>query len=318
MNIVDRLIENTIKTKNPSVIGLDPDIGKIPACYKVCARGENPLEKVADVIYAFNRDVIDTVADLVPAVKPQMAFYEKYGAYGVAAFEKTVAYAKSKGLVVVEDAKRNDIGNTAQAYADGHLGYAELLDGSFSTSFDVDFLTVAPFLGSESLKPFVDVCVKNNKGIFVLVKTSNSSSGEIQDVVTANGMTISQCIAQYVSGQSENFVGRYGYSSIGAVVGATYPQEAVMLRKMMPRSYFLVPGYGAQGGGAKDILPCFHSDGLGAIVNSSRGILYTHMCDDERAQCSREEYLLSVKTAALQMQANIYSVLKKEFPLMVY
>jgi len=318
MNVVDKLIENTIKTKNPSIIGLDPDIRKIPACFKVNAESNNPFEAVANVIYEFNRDVIDTVADLVPAVKPQMAFYEKYGSFGVAAFEKTIAYAKSKGLVVVEDAKRNDIGNTAVAYADGHLGCVELLDGSLTPSFDAGFLTVTPFLGRESLHPFIDVCIKNNKGIFILVKTSNTSSGEIQDVVTSDGMTISQSIAQYVSEQADTFMGKHGYSAIGAVVGATYPEEAVSLRKLMPRSYFLVPGYGAQGGGAKDILPCFNADGLGAIVNSSRGILYTHMSNEERAQCSRQEYLLSVKAATLQMQKDIYSVLKNEYRHMIY
>ena len=318
MNVVDKLIENTIRTKNPSVIGLDPDIGKIPACYKVNAKSNNPFEAVANVIYEFNRDVIDTVADLVPAVKPQMAFYEKYGSYGVAAFEKTVAYAKSKGLVVIEDAKRNDIGNTAQAYADGHLGCVELLDGSHTPSIDADFLTVTPFLGSESLHPFIDVCVKNSKGIFVLVKTSNTSSGEIQDVVASDGMTISQSIAKYVSEQADTFTGEHGYSSIGAVVGATYPEEAVSLRKLMPKSYFLVPGYGAQGGGAKDILPCFNADGLGAIVNSSRGILYAHMTDEQRLKCSRQEYLQSVLLATKQMKNEIYHVLKSNCSAMKY
>lgn len=318
MNVVDKLIENTIRTKNPSVIGLDPDIGKIPACYKVNVKRNLSFEAVANVIYEFNRDVIDTVADLVPAVKPQMAFYEKYGSYGVAAFEKTVSYAKSKGLVVVEDAKRNDIGNTAQAYADGHLGCVELLDGSRASSIDADFLTVAPFLGSESLHPFIDVCVKNSKGIFVLVKTSNTSSGEIQDVVNSDGMTISQSIAQYVSKQADTFIGEHGYSSIGSVVGATYPEEAASLRKLMPRSYFLVPGYGAQGAGAKDILPCFNEDGLGAIVNSSRGILYAHMSETERQKCSRNEYLQNVVTATITMKNEIYDVLKKNYTNMVY
>ena len=318
MNVADKLIENTIRTKNPSVIGLDPDIGKIPACYKVNTKSNNPFEAVANVIYEFNRDVIDTIAEYVPAVKPQIAFYEKYGSYGIAAFEKTVEYAKSKGLVVITDAKRNDIGNTARAYANGHLGCVELLDGSYSSSIDADFLTVTPFLGSESLNPFIDVCIKNNKGIFVLVKTSNTSSGEIQDVITSEGMTISQSIAQYVSEQADTFSGAHGYSSIGAVVGATYPEEAVLLRKIMPKSYFLVPGYGVQGGGAKDVLPCFNADGLGAIVNSSRGILYTHMSNEERLQCSRQEYLLNVKAATLQMQVDIYSALKKEYQQMIY
>ncbi|MBQ9121316.1 MAG: orotidine-5'-phosphate decarboxylase, partial [Clostridia bacterium] len=234
------------------------------------------------------------------------------------AFEKTVAYSKSKGLVVIEDAKRNDIGNTAGAYADGHLGCVELLDGSRTSSIDADFLTVTPFLGSESLHPFIHVCVENSKGIFVLVKTSNTSSGEIQDVVTSDGMTISQSIAKYVSEQADAFIGEHGYSSIGAVVSATYPEEAVSLRKLMSKSYLLVPGYGAQGGGAKDILPCFNEDGLGAIVNSSRGILYTHMTNEERAQCTRHEYLLNVRSATLQMQEDIYTILKNEYRQMIY
>ena len=318
MKMVDRLIESIIRRKNPTVVGLDPDIGKIPACYKDASQNEDPRAAVAEVITTFNRDVIDTIADLVPAVKPQMAFYEKYGSFGVAAFEKTVAYAKAKGLVVIEDAKRNDIGNTAKAYADGHLGMVELLDGTKSPSVDADFLTVTPFLGSESLSPFVETCVKYDKGVFVLVKTSNPASGEIQDVVTPGGKTISQMIAAYVAEQAEACVGERGYSPIGAVVGATYPGEVAELRRLMPRSYFLVPGYGAQGGGARDILPCFREDGLGAVVNSSRGILYTHMKDRERATCSRQEYLAGVKAAAKEMQKDIYAALKSEYPKMVY
>ena len=318
MNIVDKLIYNTIKTKNPSVIGLDPDMGKIPDCYKTNCGDKHPFEAVSEVIYNFNRDIIDTVSDIVPAVKPQIAFYEKYGSYGVAAFEKTASYAKSKELVVIADAKRNDIGNTAKAYAEGHLGRVKLLDGASAPSFDNDFLTVTPFLGSESLQPFVDVCLENNKGIFVLVKTSNASSGEIQDVMTSEGFTVSQSIAKYVALHARSFTGRYGYSPIGAVVGATYPEEAARLRTIMPKSYFLVPGYGAQGGSAKDILPCFNPDGLGALVNSSRGILYSHTDEKKRALCSREEYLQKVRDAAIFMQTEIYEALSNAYPDMVY
>jgi len=319
MNSVDRLIENTIKTKNPTVVGLDPDISKMPDCYKKCPnRDRLPLETVADAIFEYNRDIIDSIYDLVPGVKPQMAFYEKYGFRGVAAFEKTVEYAKSKGLVVIEDAKRNDIGNTAKAYAEGHLGCVELLDGSKIPSYDADFLTVTPFLGSESLNPFIDECKINEKGIFVLVKTSNSSSGEIQDVITKDGDKISQRIAKYISRCANECIGKYGYSSIGAVVGATYPEEAVELRRLMPASYFLVPGFGAQGGGADDVVPCFNPDGLGAVVNSSRGILYSHMTDAERKYCNRDTYLKSVRNAVISMINDIYNALKCKYPNMLY
>lgn len=319
MNIVDKLIERIIKTKNPTVVGLDPDLRQLPMCYKRPAKpSENAMAAVADVIYAFNRDIIDTVASLVPAVKPQVAFYEQYGSYGVAALEGTIAYARSKGLIVIEDAKRNDIGNTAQAYANGHLGGVETLDGTRVPAIDADFLTVTPFLGSESLRPFIHVCASHNKGIFVLVKTSNTSAGEIQDAITAAGMNVSQSIADYVAAQTRALIGKYGYSPIGAVVGATYPEEATILRERMPSSYFLVPGYGAQGADAQDVLPCFRPDGLGAVVNSSRGILYAHMSDAERSICTREEYLHSVRDAVIAMRKELYDALKDRHPHMVY
>lgn len=320
MNIVDKLIKKTIETKNPSVIGLDPDLKKIPQCYKFVKQNGscNPLELAAEAIYQFNRDIIDTIYTLIPAVKPQIAFYEKYGSYGINCFEKTVQYARSKGLVVIEDGKRNDVGNTAQAYAQAHLGLVETLSGKSVPSIDADFLTVTPFLGSESITPFVDVCISNNKGIFVLVKTSNSSSGEIQDVKTASGSTISQELARYVDAQAKLFTSEFGYSPIGAVVGATYPEEAALLRQIMPSGYFLVPGYGAQGGSARDILPCFNPDGLGAVINSSRGILYSHMSDAERDVCTKEEYLQSVYKATKAMQEEIYNTLKENYTNIVY
>lgn len=320
MNIIDRLVENTIRTKNPSVIGLDPDLKKIPGCYKSIRddMGDSPLEQTAEAIYRYNRDIIDTIHTLVPAVKPQIAFYEKYGSYGVRCFEKTVQYARDKGLVVIEDGKRNDVGNTALAYAKGHIGLVETLSGEDIPAIDVDFLTVTPFLGSDSIKPFVDECVNNNKGIFVLVKTSNSGSGEIQDVKTESGATVSQKLAEYVEAQAGLFTTESGYSPIGAVVGATYPEEAALLRKIMPSGYFLVPGYGAQGGSARSILLCFNPDGLGAVVNSSRGILYSHMSDAQRETCTKEEYLSSVLAAAKAMQEEIYNTLKDNYSNMIY
>lgn len=319
MQIADRLVESTIQKKNPSVVGLDPDLKKIPMCYKKdLSETNHPLEQAAEVIYQYNRDIIDTISPIAPAVKPQLAFYEKYGAYGILAFEKTVQYARSKGLIVVEDGKRNDIGNTAMAYAQAHLGTVESLSGESVPAFGVDFMTVSPFLGSDSITPFVDVCVSANKGIFVLVKTSNAGSGEIQDLKNADGLTVSQVLAKFVHEKAKQFMGKTGYSPIGAVVGATYPEEARLLRSLMPSSYFLVPGYGAQGGDARDIVPCFNADGLGAIVNSSRGILYTYMSDDARNTCTKEAYLESVSHAAKAMQKEIYSALKESYPNMLY
>lgn len=320
MNIIDRLIENIIRTKNPSVIGLDPDLGKMPRCYKTVQDDTpcNPLEQTAEAIYRYNRDIIDTICNLVPAVKPQIAFYEKYGSSGVRCFEKTVRYARDKGLIVIEDGKRNDVGNTAIAYAKGHIGVVETVSGDAVPAMDVDFLTVTPFLGSDSIKPFVDECVNNNRGIFVLVKTSNGGSGEIQDVKTATGATVSQKLAKYVQSQAGLFKTQRGYSPIGAVVGATYPEQAAAIRQIMPSGYFLVPGYGAQGGSARSILPCFNPDGLGAIVNSSRAILYSHMSDEERDTCTKEEYLDSVLNATKTMQEEIYNTLRDNYPHMIY
>lgn len=308
--MIDRLIKNIIEFKNPSVIGLDLDIAKIPACYKHFDRNST-VSDIAQIFISFGKDIIDTVAPYVPAIKPQMAFYEAYGSAGVHAFEETVAYAKTNGLFVIEDAKRNDIGNTAQAYADGHLGTVALHDGSRSAVYDVDFMTVSPFLGSESLKPFADICKKYRKGIFVLVKTSNVSAGEIQDARNTNGLTVSQMLAHDIAKHSKATVGKYGYSSIGAVVGATYPADARSLREIMPCSYFLVPGFGAQGADASDVMPCFDSRGLGAIVNSSRGILYSHMTDAERENCTKGEYLKQVENATVNMQKALYQALRE-------
>lgn len=319
MNIVDRLIENTVRLKNPTVVGLDPDLKQIPFCYKQNTNTmKNPLEQVAEIIFNFNKDVIDVVSPFVPAVKPQIAFYEKYGSFGILSFEKTVQYAKAKGLVVIEDGKRNDIGSTALAYAEAHLGRVDSLNGSKIPAINVDFLTVSPFLGSDSIAPFIDACILNNKGIFVLVKTSNGSSGEIQDAKDASGSTVSHLLAKYLAQKAKLFMGEKQYSSIGAVIGATYPEEAKLLRGIMPANYFLVPGYGTQGAGASDVVSCFNSDGLGAIVNSSRGILYSHMSDSDRKSATRAEYLQSVKLAVQKMQREIYIALKEKYKHMIY
>lgn len=318
MITVDRLIEETLKKKNPSVIGLDPDLSQIPDCYKRESSSENPLQAAAEAIEKFNRDIIDTVFDLVPAVKPQIAFYEKYGSHGIRTFENTIAYAKKKGLVVITDAKRNDIGNTANAYAQAHLGKVETLNGEKISAFDADFLTVNPFMGSDTIEPFLNICKLYGKGIFILIKTSNPGSYEIQNIRMENGLSVSESLAFYIDRESKNFLGKYGYSSLCAVIGATYPEEATNLRKIMSNNYFLVPGYGTQGGSEKDIVTCFHSNGLGAIVNSSRGILYSHMSDSERKNITKQHYLKNVREATQSMQEKIYLALKKTYANMIY
>lgn len=320
INIADKLIERIIATKNPSVVGLDPDINKIPRCYlnEIMTKDNgSPLKQVSDLIISYNKDIIDTLAGYIPAVKPQMAFYEMYGHQGVRAFEETAAYAHRKGLIVIGDVKRNDIGNTAQAYANGYLGTVDVPFAKVK-SFEVDFLTVSPFLGSESLAPFFEVCKMNNKGVFILVKTSNKSAGEIQDSITPSGCTVSESLANLIELFAKDYVGEYGYSPVGAVVGATYPMDAKKLRNLMPKSFILVPGYGVQGAGAKDIVYSFNDDGLGAIVNSSRGILYSHMTDEQRNTCTKKEYLESVKQAAILMQKDIYNALTNHCSLMKY
>lgn len=241
-NIVDRLNEKIIELGSPIVVGLDPVLSEIPECYKAnLEKSENKFQEISNIIVNFNKDIIDSIKDLVPAVKPQMAFYEMYGEYGIKAFNETVKYAKSKGLFVIEDAKRNDIGNTAKAYATGHLGKVDIGNGNFAESFGVDFLTVSPYLGLDSIIPFIEECKKNDKGIFVLVKTSNPSSADIQDKQDSNGKTIYESVASFVKKEADSLAGETGYSPIGAVVGATFPEEALNLRKIMSNSIFLVP-----------------------------------------------------------------------------
>ena len=317
-NLADLLLERIAEKQAPIVVGLDPAYERIPLCYTMPSTEKMPFEIIAEAIFRFNTDVIDAVCDLVPVVKPQLAFYEQYGSAGIIAFEKTIRYAKEKGLLVIADAKKNDIGNTAAAYAQAYLGKVEGHDGRLYPAFDVDFLTVSPFLGSESLKPFVDACIANNKGIFILARTSNSSSGEIQEAVHHTGETVSVAVGRYVADNAERFHGATGYSSIGAVVGATYPGEAEILRQVMPRSIFLVPGYGAQGGSAEDVTPCFNPDGFGAVVSSSRGVLYAYEKQFSRESCTRDACKASVRSAATAMKNAVYAALVKHCGELAY
>lgn len=293
--VIDRLVAGIKAKKNPCIVGIDPEWNKLPDCYKAGFGSET------DAIRQWAMDVIGAVADIVPAVKPQMAFFEVYGPAGVAVHQQIVEYAHEKGLIVVDDSKRGDIGNTAKAYAYAHLAK----DGPINA----DFLTVSPFLGTDSLQPFVDTAVRDGKGLFILVKTSNPSSVEISEAVNAQGETIRNWLAGFVDAVGAGCVGKSGYSGIGAVVGATFPAEASSLRQRMGRSFFLVPGFGAQGGTAEKIAACFNADGLGAVVSSSRGVLYHHG-EVPDYDGSREMYLEIVRNQAIEMRQAVYQALK--------
>lgn len=270
--MIDRLVENIKKTNAPIVVGLDPMLNYIPEHVQKKAFAEygETLEGAAEAIWQFNKEIIDKTYDIIPAVKPQIAMYEQFGIPGIIAFERTVKYAKEKNLVVIGDVKRGDIGSTSAAYAVAHLGKVNVGSKTFA-AFDEDFATVNPYLGSDGIKPFIDVCKEEKKGIFILVKTSNPSSGEFQDRVI-DGRPLYEWVGEKVNEWGADCMGD-GYSYVGAVVGATYPEMGRTLRKIMPKSFILVPGYGAQGGKGADLVDFFNEDGLGAIVNSSRGII---------------------------------------------
>lgn len=306
MLTVDRLLDRVRELKAPVVTGIDPVYERIPLVHREDA-GEG-VEGAVRALECFSFDIIDAVAGIVPAVKPQMGFFECYGSEGVRAFENVAAYAHERGLLVIEDAKRNDIGSTARAYAEGHLGTVPVSGGRVPSTYGADFLTVSPYEGAEGLDPFVEVARREGKGIFVLVKTSNAGSLAVQGARTEEGDTVYETLARYVDAACEGTVGASGYSGIGAVVGATYPEQASRLRRLMPRSLFLVPGYGAQGAGAMEVLPCFNDDGLGALVNSSRGIIYAYekTCG---AGCTRGEYREATRLAAESMRDDIYRTL---------
>ncbi len=270
--MINKLIINIKKTNAPIVVGLDPMLSYIPEQVqkKAFAGYGETLEGAAEAIWQFNKEIIDKTYDIIPAVKPQIAMYEQFGIPGLIAYDRTVKYAKEKNLVVIGDVKRGDIGSTSAAYATAHLGRVSVGSNSYA-AFDEDFATVNPYLGSDGIKPFIDVCREEKKGIFILVKTSNPSSGEFQDRII-DGRPLYEWVGEKVNEWGADCMGD-GYSYIGAVVGATYPEMGRTLRKIMPKSFILVPGYGAQGGKGADLVDFFNEDGLGAIVNSSRGII---------------------------------------------
>lgn len=305
----DRLLELIAAKKTPTVVGLDPVWERIPEEIKNSAAGKDPLRTVANSFLLFNKLIIDAVKDIVPAVKPQFAFYEQYGSAGIKALEETIAYARKAGLAVIGDGKRNDIGSTARAYAAGYLGKAPLADGSFRSIFNVDFLTINPYLGTDGIRPFLEVCREEGKGIFVLVKTSNPSSGELQDIIDRNGEALYENAGRLVTRWGKELIGEKEYSAVGAVVAATYAQEGAKLRKLMPDALFLVPGYGAQGGTAADVVPCFNEDGYGAVINASRSIIYAYQSEAHRRRPA--EFHLAAAEAALAMREELHKALKQ-------
>mgnify|MGYP000375121463 CR=1 FL=1 len=306
--MINQLIANIKKTGAPIVVGLDPMLKYIPEHIQKKAFAEfgETLEGAAEAIWQFNKEIVDKTYDLIPAVKPQIAMYEQFGIPGLVAFKKTVDYCKSKGLVVIGDIKRGDIGSTSSAYAVGHIGKVQVGSKTYAP-FDEDFVTVNPYLGSDGVNPFIDVCKEEKKGLFILVKTSNPSSGEFQDQMI-DGRPLYELVGEKVAQWGEDCMDDE-YSYIGAVVGATYPEMGKVLRKVMPKSYILVPGYGAQGGKGKDLVHFFNEDGLGAIVNSSRGIIAAYK-QEKYANYGEEAFADASRAAVEDMVADIRGALE--------
>ena len=306
--MINKLINKIQKTKAPIVVGLDPMLSYVPEHIQKKAFAEygETLEGAAEAIWQFNKEIVDKTYDLIPAVKPQIAMYEQFGIEGLKAYKKTVDYCKSKDLVVIGDIKRGDIGSTSAAYAVGHLGKVQVGSKTYA-GFDEDFATVNPYLGSDGVKPFIDVCKQENKGLFILVKTSNPSSGEFQDQ-KIDGKPLYELVGEKVAQWGEEHMGESGYSYIGAVVGATYPEQGEILRKVMPKSFILVPGSGAQGGKGKDLVHFFNEDGLGAIVNSSRGIIAAYK-QEAYAKFGAENFGDASRAAVEAMIADIQGAL---------
>jgi len=304
----DRLIEKIVEKQNPTVAGLDPKLDYVPqsiksACFEKYGK---TLEGAAAALLEFNKAIIDEIYDIVPAIKPQAAYYEMYGWQGVKALADTIAYAQSKGMFVMTDGKRNDIGTTMEAYAAAHLG-TTVVDGEEISAFGADALTVNGYLGTDGIKPLCKICKKGDKGIFVLVKTSNPSSGELQDMKLENGATVYEQMGRMCESWGEELPGKYGYSGVGAVVGATYPDQLLEMRQKAPHTFFLVPGYGAQGGGAEDAKNAFDKNGLGAIINSSRGI----MCAWKKQGLTEDDFAKAARNEALRMKDDILSTIGK-------
>lgn len=304
--IIDKLIDKINDTGNPTVVGLDPRLNYIPETIinKYYNKYGKTLKAASKAMLKFNKKIIDEIYDIVPAVKPQIAMYERYGIEGLKCYIKTVEYAKEKGLIVIGDIKRSDIASTAEAYSDAHIGKTQVDENTFM-AFNNDFITLNPYLGSDSITPFLNDCKKYEKGLFVLAKTSNPNSGEIQDLIV-DGVPLYEKVGALISKWGEELIGTHGFSEVGAVVGATHPEQAKRLREIMPHTFFLVPGYGAQGGKAEDLAVCFNSNGIGAIVNSSRGIIAAHTKDEYKETFTNDDdFAKAARQAAINMKNDL-------------
>lgn len=302
MNKMDELINKIRETDNPTVIGIDPKYEFLPKC--LTDKYPVTLDGACEAILEFNKNLIDATCDIIPAVKVQIAFYEMYGISGMKTFHDTCKYAKEKGMIVIADIKRGDIGSTAQGYSNAYLGKTKIADKEESI-YDIDFVTVNPYMGTDCVKPFLDDCKKYDKGLFILVKTSNPSSGELQDIKLENGNEVYKEVAELVKKWGKDFIGESGYSSIASVVGATYPEQLCTLRKHFPNMFFLIPGYGAQGGKAEDIALGFDTDGLGGIVNASRSLMCAYKSDIWKDKFKEEDYAKATREEALRMRDDL-------------
>jgi orotidine-5'-phosphate decarboxylase len=308
-NFADRLTQRIQETRNPTVMGLDPMLDYVPASILDYFRHECDDAAMASglALYEFNRRLIEAVADIVPAIKPQTAYYEQYGTPGVTALRQTIQYARKNGLLVIVDGKRNDIGSTAEAYARAYLDGTTLIDGNNAAVFEADALTVNGYLGSDGIAPFMRACQDRGRGIFILVRTSNASAGDLQDLILSDGRPVYEAMAGKVAEWGEPLTGSSGYSSVGAVVGATWPLQAARLRKLMPHTFILVPGYGAQGATANDAANSFGPNGGGAIVNASRSLMLAW----KKHQMDHESFDLAARREALLMKADLQRALEQ-------
>ena len=308
INAMDNLIEKIKETNNPIVIGIDTKYDMVPEYIR--SKYDDSLEGVSNAILEFNKRLIDATYDIIPAVKVNVAFYEMYGLNGMKVFEETCKYAKEKKMIVMADIKRGDIGNTAKAYSNAFLGRTVIGDRE-EAIYDVDFVTLSPYMGTDSIKPFVEDCMKYGKGAFVIVKTSNPSSGELQDLKLESGEEVYTKVIKLVEEWGKDLIGKYGYSSISAVVGATYPKQLEDLRKIAPHTFFLIPGYGAQGGKAEDIALGFDKNGIGGIVNSSRGLMCAYKSDRWKDEFTEEEFEKATRAEAVRMRDELVGVVEK-------